>query len=89
MPHSQTLLLFATSAQTNIFAEVRIDAVRLLDLLLDVIPEQVVAGSMMEEGMESTSAHGRKVLDGYLSLLSASSRMSQNGISPCISSKYN
>ncbi|KLO13784.1 hypothetical protein SCHPADRAFT_827523 [Schizopora paradoxa] len=79
VPHSQTLLLFTTSAQTNIFAEVRIDAVRMLDLLLDVIPEQVVAGSMMDEGTESTSAHGKKVLDGYLSLLSASSRMSQNG----------
>ena len=73
VPHSQILLLFSTSAQTHIFAEVRIDAVRLIDLLLDVIPEEVVAGCF--SGTDAKAGHGRKVLDGYMSLLNASARL--------------
>lgn len=55
-PHAPSLLLFAASAQTHIFPAVALDAVRLLDLLLDILPETVATP---------------RVLQGYLSLLSA------------------
>lgn len=55
-PHAPSLLLFTASAQTHIFPAVALDAVRLLDLLLDILPEVVATP---------------RVLQGYLSLLSA------------------
>ncbi|KZV72568.1 hypothetical protein PENSPDRAFT_649670 [Peniophora sp. CONT] len=55
-PHAPSLLLFTASAQTHIFPAVALDAVRLLDLLLDILPEAVAT---------------QRVLEGYLSLLSA------------------
>ena len=81
VPHAQTLLLYATSAQTHIFPEIRLDAIKFLDLLLHVVPEHVVAGCLDQSsirrmnGVASSSkgisrSHGGKVLDGYLSLLS-------------------
>src|SRR5258708_23791134 len=41
VPHSSVLLLFITSAQTHIFPEIRIDAVRFLDIVMDVMPGSV------------------------------------------------
>lgn len=66
IPHVSLLLLFAASAQTHIFPEIRIDAVRFLDLLLDAVPESVVCG-----WNESGLGHGKRILEGYLGLLSA------------------
>jgi pre-rRNA-processing protein IPI1 len=43
-PHTPHLLLFTTSAQTHIFPDVRVDAIKVLDLLLQVVPRTVVAG---------------------------------------------
>ncbi|KAI0273534.1 hypothetical protein BC834DRAFT_921576 [Gloeopeniophorella convolvens] len=63
-PHSSMLLLFTTSAQTHIFPEIQIDAVRFLDVYLDIIPDVVVSGWRGER-----SGHGKRVLDGYLSIL--------------------
>jgi pre-rRNA-processing protein IPI1 len=59
------LLLFATSAQTHIFPEIRIDAVRFLDIFLECIPEAVIAGWCENQG------HGSRVLSGYLGILNA------------------
>ncbi|KAJ8521416.1 hypothetical protein ONZ45_g1840 [Pleurotus djamor] len=66
LPHSSTLLLFTTSAQTHIFPEIRLDAIRFLDILLDRIPEAVVDG--WDEGK---SRHGTRVLEGYFGSLNA------------------
>ena len=65
IPHSSLLILFTTSAQTHIFPEIRIDAIRFLDLFLDVVPDAVISSWM--EG----SAHGNRVLGGYLGILNA------------------
>jgi hypothetical protein len=73
LPHSSLLLLFTTSAQTHIFAEIRIDAIRFLDLYLDVLPSVVVAG-WEEDG----DTHGSRVLDGYLSILNAGTKFGGN-----------
>ncbi|THV04867.1 hypothetical protein K435DRAFT_648461 [Dendrothele bispora CBS 962.96] len=64
-PHAPLLLLFVTSAQTHIFPEIRIDAVRLLNVLLEYIPETVVSG------WDSNDTHGSRVLEGYLGILNA------------------
>ena len=61
------LLLFVTSAQTNIFPAIRIDAVRILDMLLDITPDLVV-----QNWTESEST-GSRVLEGFLGLLSVGS----------------
>lgn len=65
IPHVPLLLLFAASAQTHIFPEIQIDAIRFLDLLLDAVPESVVCG-----WNESGLGHGKRVLEGYLGILS-------------------
>ncbi|KAF8807480.1 hypothetical protein BYT27DRAFT_7165165 [Phlegmacium glaucopus] len=66
IPHSSLLLLFATSAQTHIFPEIRVDAVRFLDIFLECIPEAVTAG-----WCENQIGHGSRVLGGYLGILNA------------------
>lgn len=66
LPHAQLLLLYTTSAQTHIFPEIRVDAIRFLDLCLEVIPEIIV------EGWSSASTgHGRRIMEGYLGILNA------------------
>ncbi|KAF8973998.1 hypothetical protein BDZ97DRAFT_1647832 [Flammula alnicola] len=69
IPHSPLLLLFTTSAQTHIFPEIRIDAIRFLDILLECIPESVVAG-----WCETTDSHGSRALGGYLGILNAGTK---------------
>lgn len=69
IPHVPLLLLFTASAQTHIFPEIRIDAVRFLDLLLDAVPESVVCG-----WNESGLGHGKRVLEGYLGILNAGTK---------------
>ncbi|KAF7320428.1 Ipi1-N domain-containing protein [Mycena kentingensis (nom. inval.)] len=65
IPHSTTLLLFTTSAQTHIFPEIRVDAIRFLNVYLDHIPLATIAG------WDRESATGHQVLEGYLGILSA------------------
>jgi pre-rRNA-processing protein IPI1 len=69
MPHSALLVLFTTSAQTHIFPEIRIDAIRMLDILLECIPEAVTAG-----WSDRNERHGSRVLGGYLGILNAGTR---------------
>ncbi|KAM6498183.1 hypothetical protein JOM56_006131 [Amanita muscaria] len=66
IPHSSLLLLYTTSAQTHIFPEIRIDAIRILNILLECIPESVTADWCQVNG-----GHGNRVLDGYLGILNA------------------
>lgn len=73
-PHSSTLLLFTTSGQTHIFPEIRIDAVRFLDLYLETFPDLVVCG-----WRDGKNGHGRRVLDGYLSILNVSTKLGEEG----------
>jgi pre-rRNA-processing protein IPI1 len=66
------LLLFTTSAQTHIFPEIRIDAVRFLDVFLEYIPQLVISG-WREDGKGS----GSRVLEGYLGILNAGTRFGE------------
>lgn len=66
LPHASTLLLFTVSAQTHIFPEIRIDAIRLLDVLLEFISEAVVEG-----WSQGVSGNGQRVLEAYLGILNA------------------
>ncbi|KAF8516107.1 hypothetical protein BU17DRAFT_51113 [Hysterangium stoloniferum] len=66
-PHTPLLILFITSAQTNIFPAIRIDAVRFLDLLLELTPELIV------QNWKEHASTGNRVLEGYLGLLNAGS----------------
>ncbi|KAJ3568803.1 hypothetical protein NP233_g5483 [Leucocoprinus birnbaumii] len=69
LPHASTLMLFTASAQTHIFPEIRIDAVRFLALFLEYIPEPLV------EGWTSTgSSHGKRILEGYLGNMNAGTK---------------
>ncbi|CAG7847329.1 SubName: Full=Uncharacterized protein {ECO:0000313/EMBL:CCA67682.1} [Serendipita indica DSM 11827] len=61
IPHAATIMLFATSAQTHIFPEIRIDAIKFMTVLLSVCPEMVIS--------RGPSGHSQRVLHGYLSLL--------------------
>lgn len=74
VPHAQLLLLFTTSAQTHIFPEIRVDAVRFLDIFLEVIPDVVTEG-----WAQGSSGHGRRVLEGYLGVLSAGTAYNETG----------
>lgn len=69
IPHVPMLILFTTSAQTHIFPEIRIDAVRFLDLFLELVPESVVEG-----WIQGNPGHGKRVLEGYLGILSAGTK---------------
>jgi pre-rRNA-processing protein IPI1 len=73
-PHSSTLLLFTTSAQTHIFPEIQIDAIQFLDLYLDMFPDVVVRG-----WRDGKSGHGRRILEGYLSILGAGTKLGEGG----------
>ncbi|KAH9981382.1 hypothetical protein BGW80DRAFT_1434558 [Lactifluus volemus] len=75
-PHSSTLLLFTTSAQTHIFPEIQIDAIQFLDLYLDTFPDVVVCG-----WRDGKSGHGKRILEGYLSILSAGTKLGEGDTS--------
>jgi hypothetical protein len=63
-PHAPLLVLFASSAQTHIFPEIRIDGARFVDLLLQHIPHSTVFGWDNQTG-------GNRILPGYLGILNA------------------
>ena len=83
VPHAQLLLLFTTSAQTHIFPEIRIDAIRFLDLCLEVVPEVVVEGWAL-----GANGHGRRVLEGYLGVLNAGTAYNESGGMAGLSKSY-
>lgn len=55
-PHAPLLLLQTSSALSHIFPEIRLDACRLIELLLDVVPDEVVGQWPFSAG----SARGAK-----------------------------
>ncbi|KAJ7783892.1 hypothetical protein DFH07DRAFT_874241 [Mycena maculata] len=71
-PHATVLLLFTTSAQTHIFPEIRVDAIRFLNLFLEYIPAATVAG-----WNQSGTENGSRVLEGYLGILSAGTKFGE------------
>ena len=75
IPHSPVLLLFTTSAQTHIFPEIRIDAVRFLNVYLEYIPDVVIEGW----NSPGSVSHGRRVLEGYLGILNAGTIFGEGG----------
>ncbi|PWN52619.1 hypothetical protein IE53DRAFT_340251 [Violaceomyces palustris] len=86
-PYYSTLLLFTTSALSHIFPEVRLDAVKVLDLILDAAPrfstegwERAVLRKAPASGRESSS-HGERVLLSYLNLFGISSSPGSNSAS--------
>ena len=80
LPHSATLLLFTTSAQTHIFPEIRIDAIKFIDVFLKCIPDVVTLG-WVDIGGER---HGHRVLGGYLGILNAGAKYGDtDGKCPC------
>ena len=72
LPHSQLLLLFTTSAQTHIFPEIRIDAIRFLNIFLEHIPNAVITGWNADN-----NGHGARVLEGYLGILNAGTKFGE------------
>ena len=77
VPHTSILMLFTTSALSHIFPEIRVDAVRFLDIFLSLIPQVVVSGwtdigsdedSPAETSTAGGSQHGKRVLNGYMAL---------------------
>ncbi|KAJ7038093.1 hypothetical protein C8F04DRAFT_1326018 [Mycena alexandri] len=72
VPHATALLLFTTSAQTHIFPEIRVDAIRFLNLYLEYIPAAAVAG-----WNQSGNENGSRVLEGYLGILSAGTKFGE------------
>jgi pre-rRNA-processing protein IPI1 len=69
LPHAPLLLLFTTSAQTHIFPEIRIDAIRFLNILLECIPSAVTSG-----WAEGSDTHGSRVLSGYIGILNGGTK---------------
>ncbi|KAG5648058.1 hypothetical protein DXG03_007093 [Asterophora parasitica] len=53
----------------HIFPEIRIDAIRFLDLLLEHIPQAVIVG-----WNEDNNGHGARILEGYLGVLNAGTK---------------
>lgn len=70
-PHTDMLILFTASAQTHIFPEIRIDAIRFLDLWLEYMPQAIVDGWPFVG-----TGHGTRVMDGFLGILNVGTRSS-------------
>jgi pre-rRNA-processing protein IPI1 len=68
-PHASLLLLFASSALSHIFPEIRVDAAKILNLLLECMPEKTTQGWDANEVETSDERPGRRLLQGCLSVL--------------------
>jgi pre-rRNA-processing protein IPI1 len=62
------MLFSTTSALTHIFPEVRLDGLKVLDVLLGVCPQAVTEGWSASTSTGSAT-HGQRVLEAYLSIL--------------------
>lgn len=79
------LILFTISALSSLEEGIRIDALRVLDLLLDRIPEEMVRGwegesevEQGKEGKEKETGVGAKVVEGLMGVL----RVRSAGLAP-------
>ncbi|GAA5849465.1 hypothetical protein JCM3766R1_003291 [Sporobolomyces carnicolor] len=74
---SQGLVLFTLSALSNLDESIRIDALKVLDLLLDKIPDEIVRGfdgsadvhAQLAKGSTQEHETGPKVVEGLLGML--------------------
>jgi pre-rRNA-processing protein IPI1 len=66
-------MLLATSAQSHIFPEIRVDSIKLIDVFLDVFPEVVTS--------EGTNGHANRVMQGYMGLLVGNAPTSESSTS--------
>lgn len=60
-PFQNTLLLFTTSALSHIYPEVRLDAIRVLDVCLEILPQAAISGwenAVFKMTTASASAYG-------------------------------
>jgi hypothetical protein len=57
------------------------DAVRLLDLYLEAFPDAVVCG-----WRDGKNGHGKRILEGYLNILSAGAKLGDGGALSCCNS---
>ena len=64
-PFAPLLLFFTTSALSHIFVEVRVDALRVLDILLESCADPVVAGWLAG----AADAHGTRVVECFYAML--------------------
>ncbi|KAK9897214.1 hypothetical protein P389DRAFT_194842 [Cystobasidium minutum MCA 4210] len=83
-PHHSILLFFATSSMSHIYPDIRLDAVRALNIMLDIFPESI-ALPWWGEGTSSKSKNSEddlpnKVLECYLSLIHIRSGVTSNGL---------
>lgn len=85
-PHHSVLVFFTTSALSHIFPEIRLDGVRMLNLLLDNIAGGIVLNWSTEETASKEVAHGQRLLEGYLALLHIRSGVATNGLRTDMSS---
>ena len=67
--HADALLLYTTSALSHIQTAVRLDALLVLELLLETMPQAASAGWEHALGADDTHAHGARVLSALLVLL--------------------
>ncbi|KAH9470364.1 hypothetical protein MJO28_017589 [Puccinia striiformis f. sp. tritici] len=93
-PFCSIIIFFASSALSHIFADIRVDAIYIIDILLDVAPDCVVAGwprdrraDLQSNGGSDTQSTnlpqqpGLRLLQLYLSLLSIGSDSTAPGLS--------
>lgn len=66
-PHAPPLLLFTSAALAHISAFIRADAVRIVGVLLERIPDTVVLGTGLRRVEEE--GPGGRLLDGLLAAL--------------------
>jgi pre-rRNA-processing protein IPI1 len=71
-PHAHTLLLFTTSALSHIFPEIRVDASKVLQLLLEHFSTAVVEGWESDNVASQRSGSGLRILHALLALLHVS-----------------
>lgn len=89
-PFMETLVFFTVSALSNIFLEIRLDALKVLDTLLRYFPQQVVQGWNVATYSEGEESLGSRVMNGLLSFLGVKggSKTLQLAANVCLLSLY-
>ncbi|KNZ49948.1 hypothetical protein VP01_467g3 [Puccinia sorghi] len=92
-PFCPVIIFFASSALSHIFPDIRVDAIYIIDILLDVAPNSVVAGwprdrrtdlhllALNPQSTNLAQQPGLRLLQLYLSLLSVGSDSAAPGLS--------
>ncbi|KAH9825234.1 hypothetical protein DFH28DRAFT_20228 [Melampsora americana] len=93
-PFCSAIVFFASSALAHIFAEIRVDAVQIVDLLLEISPNTVIGGWWTDTTSPANSSsgktqgqHGRRLLQLYLSMLSIGPDAATSGVASTSSNR--